>query len=75
MTEQDYKKLGDAIGKELEASKMCGAAKEALTERIISKVKESDAKGIRGLDMLNSKGGRLEITLGNGLRINADALI
>lgn len=74
MTEQEIKTIGAAIDKELTASGMSGAMKEALTVRIIDNVKESNTKGVIGLDTLKDKGGSLEITLSNGLRIKADAL-
>lgn len=74
MTEQEIKTIGEAIDKELESSKKSKAEKEAIKERIISKAKENDLKGIRGLESLAGNGGRVEITLGNGMRINADAI-
>lgn len=74
MTEQEIKNIGAAIDKELKLSNMSKAQKEAIRERIISKARENDVKSIRGLETLTNKGGRVEIMLGNGLRINADAL-
>lgn len=74
MTQQEIKAIGEAIDKELESSKLSKADKEAIKERIISKARENDVKNIRGLETLADKGGRVEITLGNGMRINADAL-
>ena len=74
MTQQEIKAIGEAIDKELESSKLSKADKEAIKERIISKAKENDLKCIRGLESQAGNGGRVEITLGNGMRINADAL-
>ena len=74
MTEQEIKAIGAAIDKELEASKKSKAEKEAIKERIISNARENDVKNIRGIETLANKDGRVEIMLGNGFRINADAL-
>lgn len=72
---EELKKIEKELREELTKSQAGDAIKDALIERLMQGVKDSETeKPIIGLDTLKKRPGNY-ITLGNGLQINADAMI
>ena len=72
---EDLQQIEQALRTELAKSQASDATKEALIERLMQGVRDSvNYRPIIGLDTLDKKPGNY-ITLGNGLKINADALV
>jgi hypothetical protein len=73
MTEQELKKLGENLDRDLAASTMSEAQKQAVKDRQVLRAKElAEVRAIRGLEEGTGKK-RQKIMLPNGIVVNADA--
>jgi len=73
MTEQELKKLGENLDRDLAASTMSEAQKQAVKDRQVLRAKElAEVRAIRGLEPQTGKR-KPKIMLSCGLEVSADA--
>lgn len=73
MTEQELKKLGEDLDRDLSASTMSEAQKQAVKDRQVLRAKElAEVRAIRGLEPQTGKR-KPKIMLPCGLEVSADA--